>query len=165
MAPVSACIKRYKFTLPKSVNSPGPVTERGVYGFVIYVASWSIFGIYLLWAYVPHEYLHGVGLTYLPSRLWAVVIPWSLLLILFGGVGIYLWMNQYIVHPTSSVHLICDDISSEMSLLQSGYSDPDFLMRQHNYAYIPDGGAMPPTLDLSLEWVNKQIYLQNPASL
>ncbi|VDM24160.1 unnamed protein product [Hydatigera taeniaeformis] len=124
-------MRRYKFTLPKSVNTPGPLTERAIQGFVTYVSSWLLFGkqlstkvlfsamrpctflfldpagIYLIWAYVPHRYLHNIGITYLPSRWWAIVIPWGLLVVLFGGVGIYLWMNRHLVHPLSSINLVC----------------------------------------------------------
>lgn len=35
-----------------------------------------------------------------------------------------------------------------------------FESQQEKYAFIPDGSIMPPTLDLSLDWVNKQLYLE-----
>ncbi|VDK40332.1 unnamed protein product [Taenia asiatica] len=158
-------MRRYKFTLPKSVNTPGPLTERGIQGFVTYISSWSLFGIYLIWAYVPHQYLHSLGMTYLPSRWWAIVIPWSLLVALFGGVGIYLWMNRYLVHPLSSINLVCDATNSDLGLLlRKDDSEEDrqmFESQQQRYTFIPDGDVMPPTLDLSLDWVNKQLYLHS----
>ncbi|EUB61215.1 Eukaryotic translation initiation factor 2A [Echinococcus granulosus] len=130
-------MRRYNFTLPKSVNTPGPLTERGIQGFVTYILSW--------W--------------------WAIIIPWSLLVALFGGVGIYLWMNRYLVHPLSSINLVCDATNSELGLLlRKDDSEEDrqlFESHQQRYAFIPDGGVMPPTLDLSLDWVNKQLYLRS----
>nr|CDS31139.1 phosphatidylinositol [Hymenolepis microstoma] len=162
-------MKRYRFTLPKSVNTPAPLTERGIQGFVTYVASWLIFFLYLIWAYVPHEYLHAIGITYLPSRWWAIIIPWGLLVVLFGGIGIYLWMNRRLVHPLSSINLICDATNPQLdTLLRNDVSEADreyFESQQEKYAFIPDGSVMPPTLDLSLDWVNKQLYLRRPLSV
>ncbi|OAD01619.1 hypothetical protein MUCCIDRAFT_24305, partial [Mucor lusitanicus CBS 277.49] len=45
------------------------------YGFVMYLASFVAFGIYLIWAYVPDEILHSLGITYYPNRYWALAIP------------------------------------------------------------------------------------------
>ncbi|VDL11735.1 unnamed protein product [Hymenolepis diminuta] len=159
-------MKRYKITLPKSANTPAPSTERGIQGFVTYATSWSVFCLYLIWAYISHDYLHAIGITYLPSRWWAIIIPWGLLFALFGGTGIYLWMNRRLVHPLSSINLVCDATNPQLgTLLRNDASEADreyFELQQEKYAFIPDGSVMPPTLDLSLDWVNKQLYLQQP---
>nr|VZI29972.1 unnamed protein product [Spirometra erinaceieuropaei] len=159
-SPATANLQRYRFTLPKSDTSPGPVTERAVYGFATYIIAWFLFGLYLVWAYVPHEYLASIGLTYLPSRIWAIIVPWGLIVLLFGGVGIYLYFNGRLVLPQSSIHLLYDDTNSELPFVFTHeYDDPEFQDRQRTLAYTPQSVVLAPTLDISLDWVNRQLYL------
>ena len=46
-----------------------------VYGFVGWIGTITLFVLYLLWAYLPVELLHSLGVTYYPSRYWAVALP------------------------------------------------------------------------------------------
>jgi hypothetical protein len=41
----------------------------------MYLISFVAFGIYLIWAYVPDEILHSLGITYYPNRYWALAMP------------------------------------------------------------------------------------------
>ncbi|VDN09483.1 unnamed protein product [Dibothriocephalus latus] len=163
---------RQSVTLPKSDTSPGPVTKRAVYGFATYIIAWALFGSYIIWAYVPHEYLVLIGLTYLPSRVWAIIVPWGLIALLFGGVGIYLYFNGRLVLPQSSIHLLYGegsrkilaphDTNSELPFVFThDYDDPEFQERQRILAYTPQSVVLAPTLDVSLDWVNRQLYLSD----
>uniref|UniRef100_A0A0X3PRH1 PIG-P domain-containing protein n=1 Tax=Schistocephalus solidus TaxID=70667 RepID=A0A0X3PRH1_SCHSO len=117
-------------------------------------------GIYLIWAYVPHEYLAFIGLTYLPSRIWAIIVPWGLIVLLVGGVGTYLYFNGRLVLPQSSIHLLYDDTNSELPFIFThDYDDPEFQDRQRTLAYTPQSVVLAPMLDVSLDWVNRQLYL------
>lgn len=51
---------------PVATTNKTPIYEY--YGFVMYLASFVAFGIYLIWAYVPDEILHNLGITYYPKR-------------------------------------------------------------------------------------------------
>lgn len=51
---------------PVATTDKTPIYEY--YGFVMYLASFVAFGIYLIWAYVPDEILHNLGITYYPKR-------------------------------------------------------------------------------------------------
>uniref|UniRef100_A0A5K4EUC4 Putative phosphatidylinositol N-acetylglucosaminyltransferase subunit P n=1 Tax=Schistosoma mansoni TaxID=6183 RepID=A0A5K4EUC4_SCHMA len=42
--------------------------ERAIYGFIIYLVCFPAFGLYVIWAYIPHEWLNLIGITYLPSK-------------------------------------------------------------------------------------------------
>ncbi|KAH6573092.1 hypothetical protein BASA62_003126 [Batrachochytrium salamandrivorans] len=57
---------------------------REYYGFVIYLSSILALLIYCAWAVLPDKALRGIGITYYPSRHWALVVPiWILGLIPF----------------------------------------------------------------------------------
>ncbi|KAI9491712.1 hypothetical protein BDB00DRAFT_478101 [Zychaea mexicana] len=51
---------------PVAITTKTPIYEY--YGFVMYLASFVALGIYLIWAYVPDEILHSLGITYYPKR-------------------------------------------------------------------------------------------------
>ncbi|KAI8645176.1 PIG-P-domain-containing protein [Parasitella parasitica] len=58
---------------PVAITNKTPAYEY--YGFVMYLSSFVALGIYLIWAYVPDEILHSLGITYYPNRYWALAIP------------------------------------------------------------------------------------------
>ncbi|KAI8370173.1 PIG-P-domain-containing protein [Choanephora cucurbitarum] len=58
---------------PVAITNKTPAYEY--YGFVMYLSSFVVFGIYILWAYLPDGVLDQLGITYYPSRYWALAIP------------------------------------------------------------------------------------------
>ena len=76
-------------------HSPNPEPARGVYGFILYLASWILLLVYLLWAFVPNKNLNQLGITYLPSKYWAVAIP--LFFPVFIGVFIVISLSLNII--------------------------------------------------------------------
>jgi hypothetical protein len=55
--------------------SPAPNPERAIYGFALFLSSVGAGVVYLVWALVPPKYLIGIGIDFLPSRYWAIVVP------------------------------------------------------------------------------------------
>uniref|UniRef100_A0A1X7TUK6 PIG-P domain-containing protein n=1 Tax=Amphimedon queenslandica TaxID=400682 RepID=A0A1X7TUK6_AMPQE len=66
--------------------------SRGIYGFVFYLVTLALFGIYLLWAILPDEWLQYIGLSYLPQKYWAIVVP------LYIGVSSILLLLLYVCY-------------------------------------------------------------------
>ncbi|NP_001380234.1 PIG-P domain-containing protein [Caenorhabditis elegans] len=67
--------KTPKTPLPsEEIHLPGPHPARGIYGFALYIVSWTLFVIYLIWAITPVPILYRLGITYIPSKLWALAI-------------------------------------------------------------------------------------------
>uniref|UniRef100_A0A7S3QQA7 PIG-P domain-containing protein n=1 Tax=Dunaliella tertiolecta TaxID=3047 RepID=A0A7S3QQA7_DUNTE len=74
------------------------------FGFAGWAASYVAFA----WAFLPESCLHAAGITYYPSRTWAVVIPtWILVLIVFCF-WLYEGLNQADVAPFASLHTVKD---------------------------------------------------------
>lgn len=73
-------IARLTSTTDSSLNhsllhTPNPHPGRGIYGFALYLFSWILLLIYLLWAFLPQKLLASFHLTYLPSKYWAIAVP------------------------------------------------------------------------------------------
>ena len=46
-----------------------------LYGFVSWNLSAFVFVIYLIWAFVPNEYLNEFGIYYIPDKYYSIAIP------------------------------------------------------------------------------------------
>jgi len=89
--------------------SPSPSPERAVYGFVLYLSAWVCLALYLIWAYIPDQWLHHVGLTYWPQKYWAVAAPTYLCITLVFGIVFYVAVNLTITAGLGSRDTITDE--------------------------------------------------------
>jgi len=85
------------FEVPPLEQSPWPTPSRAIYGFVLYVATYVLFGFYLLWALLPDSWLHAIGLTYLPARHWVITFPYLIALGFFLLVVVYYLRSAYLM--------------------------------------------------------------------
>ncbi|KAK4279896.1 hypothetical protein QN277_011598 [Acacia crassicarpa] len=135
-------LKGYKMESPHSVNSPrrilslskqrvsfqdpddktgfGLSGEHGpkpseVYGFVGSITVVVASVIFLIWAYVPEHWLHSIGITYYPSRYWALAVPTYVIVTIVLGLGFYIGLNFMSTPSPASVNTIYDEHSRDPS--------------------------------------------------
>ncbi|XP_045196630.1 phosphatidylinositol N-acetylglucosaminyltransferase subunit P-like isoform X2 [Mercenaria mercenaria] len=125
------------------MSSPSPTPVRAIYGFVLYLAAYVIFVVYVVWAYVPDTWLDAVGLSYWPQKYWAVAVP------------CYLCMLWVLAYPAwfGYIHL-CTAPLDCMDLITDEFSQAP------NRENIRDDNDTPPLADISISEVNRKLYLQ-----
>ncbi|KAI3940436.1 hypothetical protein MKW98_024843 [Papaver atlanticum] len=76
----------------------------------------ALWVIYLIWAYTPEPWLRSVGITYYPSRYWA--LPSYAMVTIVLAITFYIGLNFMATAPPTSLNTIYDEFSREHSLSQ-----------------------------------------------
>ncbi|KAI8926924.1 PIG-P-domain-containing protein [Entophlyctis helioformis] len=124
-------------------NSRTPSTTREYYGFVLYLSSIVAFIVYIIWAVFPDKGLRSIGITYYPSRQWALVIPiWILGLIPFT-IAMFTAINLLNTPPFDSFLTLTDEHARLLNLTTT------------NIERILDRDLIPDLEDVPITLVNK----------
>lgn len=84
-----------------------------VYGFVGSITTVIATVIYLAWAYTPEPWLHSLGITYYPSKYWALATPAFAIVTVVLGMVFYLGLNFMVTPPPTSYSTMFDEYSRE----------------------------------------------------
>lgn len=73
-------------TAPLAAFPPQPEEYRSrapeFYGFVSWSSTYLLFFFFILWGFLPDEWIVWSGVTWYPNREWALLLPaWSLVLV------------------------------------------------------------------------------------
>ena len=85
-----------------------------VYGFVGWVVTIAAYVSYLLWALLPDEALASVGMTYYPSRWWAVALPAWFVVTCCCILVAYIGLNLVRTPPLSSLDTLTDPMARRL---------------------------------------------------
>ncbi|KAF9972273.1 hypothetical protein BGZ73_004638 [Actinomortierella ambigua] len=113
------------------------------YGFVLYLVSGITYVMYLAWAYLPKEMLDSLGITYYPSKYWALALPiWLFVLIIYLYI-VFFAVNLYNTASFDSFHTITDEHANPLETTSSAALTDDF---------VPD------LMDIPIGLVNAALY-------
>ncbi|KAG2543601.1 phosphatidylinositol N-acetylglucosaminyltransferase subunit P-like [Panicum virgatum] len=84
-----------------------------VYGFVGSITTVIATAVYLAWAYTPEPCLRSLGITYYPSKYWALAVPSFVIVAVALSMVIYMGLNFLATPPPTSFSTIFDENSRE----------------------------------------------------
>ncbi|EAN31992.2 PIG-P family protein [Theileria parva strain Muguga] len=102
--------------------------------FVSVLSCYSLFVIYVVWAYVPDRFFNKIGIIYYPSKHWSCAFP---ILVVFGAISLVVFIGFFerTKHPRLDSF---DSMIDEYSTVEN------------------DGGIM--YFDAPIELVNEKLY-------
>ncbi|KAL1802441.1 hypothetical protein ACET3Z_031088 [Daucus carota] len=124
-------------------DDAGPKPSE-VYGFVGSITTAVALVVFLVWAYVPENWLHTVGIYYYPSRYWAIAAPTYAMVTLVLVIVFYIGINFMVTPPPTSFNTIFDEHTrNPVSLVPSTeeYESP-----------------IPPMFDISISQINDAMF-------
>ncbi|KAI5647570.1 hypothetical protein M9H77_33575 [Catharanthus roseus] len=84
-----------------------------VYGFVGSITTVVAAVMFFIWAYVPENWLHSVGIFYYPSKYWALAVPAYLMVTIVLAIVLYIGLNFMATPPPTSFSIMFDDFTRE----------------------------------------------------
>ncbi|KAK7261272.1 hypothetical protein RIF29_27581 [Crotalaria pallida] len=88
-----------------------------VYGFVGSITTVVASVIFLVWAYVPESWLQSIGISYYPSRYWALAVPTYVMVTIALGLVFYVGLNFISTPSPASLYTVFDEFSRDPSSL------------------------------------------------
>ena len=120
---------------------PAPSPGRCIYGYVLFLVSLVGLILYFMWAFIPASVIHATGITYMPSKYWAISLPvFAMMLITLFALFLYPAVNLLLTPPLDHCSTVYDSNYSKCNL-KTVYK------------------GIPPVSDIPLDYVSHQLYL------
>eukprot|EP00455_Lapot_gusevi_P001452 TRINITY_DN10582_c0_g1_i6.p1 TRINITY_DN10582_c0_g1~~TRINITY_DN10582_c0_g1_i6.p1 ORF type:complete len:170 (-),score=9.69 TRINITY_DN10582_c0_g1_i6:197-706(-) len=125
-------------------GKPPPVINVEVYGFVLWMATFVGYMLYILWAFTPEPILHSLGIHYYPAKYWAIALPCYVCVCLLFLIMLYIAYNMFSTHPLDSPYTLADKFSRRLGVLEKRRVQDEF--------------SIPDISDIPIDIVNKLLY-------
>ncbi|GBG72815.1 hypothetical protein CBR_g12382 [Chara braunii] len=156
-----ACCCRSRSSNAEAQRNSAERLNRGakpaeVYGFVSSIVVAVAYVVFLVWAYTPEEWLHAIGVTYYPSRYWAIAIPAFVPVAVVFAVSVYLSLCLIHTQPPDSVNTIYDDyaISRQQAAEEQKLAFAEEETEEDTGEELP----IPPVCDIPIIEVNDILF-------
>ncbi|TPX76196.1 phosphatidylinositol N-acetylglucosaminyltransferase [Chytriomyces confervae] len=93
-------------------NTLNTISQQEINGFVLYLTSTLLLAVYLGWGLVPDTVLAETGVSYYPSKQWAVSVPVWLLLWIPTTLALYTGINLFRTPSLASRDTVTDDAAT-----------------------------------------------------
>ncbi len=82
--------------------------RKAVGGFVTWILTLAGMGAYIIWALVPEEQLHRLGIVYYPDKYWAVAAPayFAMLFLFYWTTYTLSYMRN--TNPLTDMYVVTD---------------------------------------------------------
>lgn len=127
---------------PFAARDHGPKPSE-VYGFVGSITTVIATAVYLAWAYTPEPVLRSLGITYYPSKYWALAVPLFVIVAVVLSMGIYMGLNFVATPPPTSFSTIFDENSRERTTFTHA---------------IEEETPIEPISDISIDQINNLMF-------
>ncbi|PBK70843.1 PIG-P-domain-containing protein [Armillaria solidipes] len=124
------------------------------YGFVAWTSTSLLFVVYLLWAVLPDEYIEWLGVTWYPSREWAVLLPAYSVVVFLLAYFVYLALAIY---GAPSLSDTCTFTDSRSHCLPGREG-------KQGYTSFARPDAVPELYDIPSGLVNRVLYHDEPSA-
>ncbi|KAH1146355.1 hypothetical protein AAZX31_15G088400 [Glycine max] len=119
-----------------------------VYGFVGSITTVVATVIFLVWAYVPESWLQSVGISYYPSRYWALAVPTYVMVTIVLMLGFYIGLNFISTPSPASLNTVFDEFSRDPLSLE---------------CTLEDEKPIEPISDIGIDRINDIMFKNNAA--
>ncbi|CEP21199.1 unnamed protein product [Cyberlindnera jadinii] len=94
-------------------------------GFAWHLLVTVIHTLWLLWTFLPENWLHYIGVHYYPSRWWSLAVSnYILILFLYSYIALQFWNVEVEAIPRDDLRAICDgDQVVEKDIVKYGWKD------------------------------------------
>uniref|UniRef100_A0ACD5VJQ1 Uncharacterized protein n=1 Tax=Avena sativa TaxID=4498 RepID=A0ACD5VJQ1_AVESA len=138
---------------PAAAAAAGPKPSE-VYGFVGSITTVIATAVYLVWAYTPEPWLHSLGITYYPTKYWAVAVPAFVMVAVPLSMLAYMGSNFLATPPPTSFATIFDEYSRE----RAATSMLDATAEQEEEAEEEAERPIEPISDMSIHHINTLMF-------